>query len=562
MRSKWKQQYRQHGKKMLAVLLAASMGIVFPAPGSLSEAAKQAVGEDEVYGYGTMTMTYAEFYAGDVDNAGMDAVSSATTQKNLTFPNADSTEPTEDGYKICGVKNVPVKVMASAGDELKARVTFNPAETAEPTQYKVVDGNGIGATVYDVKATVGDAVAELNTNSVWGDYEIDITEKSTSYLRNIRSDIKDEATGETFEIGSQVQGLIFETDKGYKVAAAHMENIWVQPCKVAFSPEGNANSNEFKKLVGEKICKITYIMPTATYVYDLGEGVYIKPAYQNKVSGTFNEGRTAFTLNEEISGLTNAKIAISYREGRNTTQLLEATALTGKDYALTTAVPEDKYATVIISSDEYADIVVEYPITSWQKEQLESMVSSAADILTKLDDATLEAHKKEAEALLANEAATAGEANELIGELTGMIDAAIEKLKNPSTPAEPTPTDPAPVEPTPTEPAPTDPEPTAPADTSSIKTKKVTIKSITGTKKKMTVKWKKIAGAEGYQVQYALNKKFSKAGVKNVKSVSKAVITKLTSGKKYYVRVRAYKKESGKKVYSNYSTVKSVTLKK
>ena len=101
---------------------------------------------EKVYGYGTMTMTYQEFYAGDVNNAGdIDAVSSATTTKNTLFSNADTTEPTESGYQIKGVKNVPVRVMESASEELKTRVSFNEKETELPTQYKLIDRNGIGA---------------------------------------------------------------------------------------------------------------------------------------------------------------------------------------------------------------------------------------------------------------------------------------------------------------------------------------------------------------------------------------------------------------------------------
>ena len=58
-------------------------------------------------------------------------------------------------------------------------------------------------------------------------------------------------------------------------------------------------------------------MPTATYVYDLGEGVYIKPAYQNKVSGSFNAAGTTFILDQEVTGLTNATISISYQVNRD-----------------------------------------------------------------------------------------------------------------------------------------------------------------------------------------------------------------------------------------------------
>jgi hypothetical protein len=71
-----------------------------------------------------------------------------------------------------------------------------------------------------------------------------------------------------------------------------------------------------------------------------------------------------------------------------------------------------------------------------------------------------------------------------------------------------------------------------------------------------------VTGADGYQIQYAQNKKFTGAKVKNVKNVSKVVLKKLKAGKKYYIRVRAYANVNGKKVYSKYSAVKTVKTKK
>ena len=47
---------------------------------------------------------------------------------------------------------------------------------------------------------------------------------------------------------------------------------------------------------------------------------------------------------------------------------------------------------------------------------------------------------------------------------------------------------------------------------------------------------------------------------KNVKTV-KATVKKLSKGKKYFVRTRSYKTVSGKKIYSDWSSVKSVKVK-
>ena len=82
-----------------------------------------------------------------------------------------------------------------------------------------------------------------------------------------------------------------------------------------------------------------------------------------------------------------------------------------------------------------------------------------------------------------------------------------------------------------------------------------------GKGKKLTVKWKKVTGAKGYQLQYALNKKFKKK--KNIQTKkTKYTIKKLKKKKTYYIRVRAYKMNGKKKVYGKWSTVKKVKIKK
>ena len=91
------------------------------------------------------------------------------------------------------------------------------------------------------------------------------------------------------------------------------------------------------------------------------------------------------------------------------------------------------------------------------------------------------------------------------------------------------------------------------------------IKSVTnkkGNKVKIVLK-KKIAGADGYELVYSTDKKFKKSVKKvNFKGTSKT-ISKLRKNKIYYIKVRAYKKNaSGKKVYSYYSNIKKVKIKK
>ena len=89
---------------------------------------------------------------------------------------------------------------------------------------------------------------------------------------------------------------------------------------------------------------------------------------------------------------------------------------------------------------------------------------------------------------------------------------------------------------------------------------KVTIKNVKAATKAFTVKWKKAAKADGYQIYYKTGSKVKKAAVAGAGKVSKK-ITKLASKKTYTVKVRAYKKVNGKKYYGKWSKTRKVTVK-
>lgn len=86
------------------------------------------------------------------------------------------------------------------------------------------------------------------------------------------------------------------------------------------------------------------------------------------------------------------------------------------------------------------------------------------------------------------------------------------------------------------------------------------VKSLGKKKIKITVK-KSSEQVSGYEVILSTKKNF-----KNAKKITtkKNVVTvkKLKAGKKYFVKVRAFKKVGNKKIYGNYSTVKKVIVKK
>ena len=81
-------------------------------------------------------------------------------------------------------------------------------------------------------------------------------------------------------------------------------------------------------------------------------------------------------------------------------------------------------------------------------------------------------------------------------------------------------------------------------------------------KKTVTLSWKKVSNAKKYQIQYSLNKKFSKAKKYKTKKITlsklKVTVKKLTRKKTYYFRVRGI---NGKNV-GKWSAVKKVKITK
>lgn len=96
----------------------------------------------------------------------------------------------------------------------------------------------------------------------------------------------------------------------------------------------------------------------------------------------------------------------------------------------------------------------------------------------------------------------------------------------------------------------------------SIYPKAPVISKVSAKKKGFKVVWKKVSGQiTGYEVQYATNKKFSGKATKKTK-VAKYTVKKLKAKKRYYVRIRAYKKVGNKKYYSSWSKIKKIVTKK
>ena len=314
--------------------------------------------------YGTASLSYAEFYEGDIaDTSAYDAVSSATTEKNGIFTNADSTEPVAgEGYQINGVKNVPVQVDAaqyvkaeileaasalsgqSEGYVNAAEITLNEAQTTAPAWYKTLnaDGSYSAMVVSDAaKTTVANATASLNTSSRWGDYLIKVDHT------------------DTWPVDKDIMGIVVEAEKDdqtVEVGLRHLENIWVQTYEFAFDAKGTTADLE-----GATIKKITYIVPEGVYEYTF-DGIYVLPQYPEEVSlsAAFDETQEYVTITGLPEALKDVKVNIYENKGHGQKTMLATNKLPDPEGKVSlddgASVASDVTYTVQISSSNYADL--------------------------------------------------------------------------------------------------------------------------------------------------------------------------------------------------------------
>lgn len=77
---------------------------------------------------------------------------------------------------------------------------------------------------------------------------------------------------------------------------------------------------------------------------------------------------------------------------------------------------------------------------------------------------------------------------------------------------------------------------------------------------KIKLSWKKDMEAQGYQIYQYKSKKWKLITTVKKGTTQSATIKKLKAGTSYQFRIRAYKKENGKTVYTQYTTLKVMTL--
>ena len=276
------------GKASDTATTAESSSVQSESQSEVSKESKTDIG-NENYVYAKISIPYADYYYGEINNVepeadpekltakldapdaaadirsdgNYDAVSSVTNKKVEKFTTAVS-EVVGDGSTISGVKDVNIAISKSLYEDAKKAIeekkeSTNPlltfvAEIKEttdqtPAEYKVLNSDGT------FSKTVG--------NTVKNDLESTIT--TTSNYGNYQIDIKD------LEVEvDNVQGVVIETKEGKKYGMEHLANIWLSPEELAFAAapftenHGNAQAYiRYQDLPGQTISKITYLLKDA-----------------------------------------------------------------------------------------------------------------------------------------------------------------------------------------------------------------------------------------------------------------------------------------------------------
>lgn len=308
--------------------------------------------------YGTVNLTYAQFYYGEVNNVdpelyattgiydkasipdsfdGYDAFTSATTNKYKNFGQLDA-DVGEKTTKLKGVKAVNVAISKALYDEVKNNGSENDNSDLyklvsaitviedAPAEYKVINSSGV------LSKTIGKTITRaasptITSSSNWGNYMvvipgIDITEANTNNL----------------------QGIVLETEDGESYGLIHLGNIWMDVREFAFSVTefmGGHGAQPYKAttdIAGKRISSIRYLLKDAPDVV-LSTSLYIPVQVPVTAAVAEDNGSITFTADAAIGNYRSASlklISYSVGSGRNavTTNIANGSAFSTRSTSI------------------------------------------------------------------------------------------------------------------------------------------------------------------------------------------------------------------------------------
>lgn len=556
------------------------------------------------YFYGTVNMYNADFYYGELNNTkedskvdtesdkvasyreeGMyDAVTSATSQKSTRYatawyetnvqndeePTGAKTEKNDKGEDVTtytntnlyGIKDVQIKIPAAVYDAYVSG-KFAKGSTAEQvqnylkgatysttpftTEYKVLNGDGtFSKMVSDEGEQEVETTVALSTNTVWGDYQIDLGQN-----------IKDYATTDN------LYGIVVTDENGNNYGMLHSDNTWLQTQEFAWAVDDvfSVHSQNHVPYLrtnglngGNTISKITYLLKGAPDVV-VETDTFVKNRVDSAgsviESKTTTKGTTVKLALEDVPEDANYTVTSVVKGARHGTTIdpanysydeengvltLSADCAAGDDYVVT--MTDDKYSDIKISG-----VTVEkYIAADSSIRKAKGSKTFALNATTNVANAVLKYTSSNTKIAKVDENGKVTVSSKNLGKAVITIAAEVtttDREGNTTTTVEATKN-----------------------VTVKVNPKNSKVSSLKSTKRgSATVKVAKVSGAK-YQIQYSTSKSKIASGKKVSTSSTSKTLKSLKKGKNVYVRVRAYQKVKGTTYYSDWSAVKSVKVKK
>ena len=359
-------------------------------------AAKNAL---DKYVYGTVNLSYADFYYGELNDvkedaeinldvedkaasyreSGMyDAVSSATTNKYKSFFSSTYSEDNANGQggSIIGMKDINIAVPTSLFENAKKAISDNKEcsnkllkiigsmklSDTTPSEYKILNGDGtLTAMKSEVTEDTSDTLT-IKTQSSYGQYEVDPVTSENSPLSNLSA--KD-----------SLLGIIVEDEYGNKYGMEHLENIWVGG-KFSFAvtdgfKEKHGNTIDYKRheaLQGKTIKKVTYLVKDGADIVINTDLKCKTLAGSDSIKATANDNfKDGATISVDTSAVPSGSNYTLSSVSIGKTVLTEGTDYTYANNTLTIKATDNtgigSYS-MVFTDDTYSDIVASFTLES------------------------------------------------------------------------------------------------------------------------------------------------------------------------------------------------------
>lgn len=562
--------------------------------------------------YVLMNIPYADFYKAELNEntVKVDATTSATKAKTRSTLANGSYHADNTGEHISGI-TYPVKIKAGTDlskltkitDDSKVSITVNMKGKETTTEYKGKDAlfesadysyyvlstapayykeltvnekgsYSFGKTTATEKTVEGAVIEKFKTSSNYGDYQLNLNFDKVADSDKIIKNTK-------------VLAAVITTTDGTQYGLRHVENIWKGTefaWGTGFTTQSHGcpiSGEHYASMMGKTIDAVTYYTENGVVKYDIKD-TYVPVKFDTSAFKVENADVTSGSVKVTLPTLPKDYVAEYAVEGltnvsvENGTLKYNATGVKPGQYTLNVKDKNSNYAPFSASftlttdnvvavynnnvkapalvaakdvqADDFANFVKNIQKVSVNGKEYAASGKGSVKLINEDGTLVTTADALKAEGTYNIVVTATGYNKTLEFTYTNKSDTTATKPSDATTATKPAATTTA----------------TKPA----VKpVKKVTVKKQTAKvkagKKKLTVTWKKDKNVSGYQIKIATKKNFKGAKTYTVKSYKtyKKVIKKLKAKKKYFVKVRAYKKVGKSKVYGAYSAVRSCKVK-